>query len=509
MKKILVIVICFISVSFRINAQDAALPSFITDSLESYINKGLEEWSIPGLAVGIVKSGKVVYAKGFGVKSIDSNEPVDKNTLFMIGSNTKSFTAMTLALLDASEKLSLNDKVQNWMPEFRLRDTLASEEVNITDLLSHRIGFETFQGDFTYWSSNLTRAQVIEKMALIEAPHGFRTKWGYCNAAFVTAGELIPRVIERSWEETVRDSILNPLKMNQTLMVDEEFRNAPNLAMPHSIVNEEISRVPIANINNLAPAGSMSSNVPDLLKWLECLMNDGNVNSEQIFPAGAVQAIKSPASILGLDPGNNQLTHFYLYGLGLMINDRDGTLVYSHGGGVDGFVTQMMFIPEIQVGIVVLTNSDQNNFYNDLTNEIRDAFLGIPFQNHSSNSLARFEEQTQRDQTRIDSLSLVVQESNNPTLQLNAYTGNYTNEVYGAIDISRSQNQLVITFSNHPNLTATLEHLKKDTFLCTYSNTTFGVEEIPFEIDNNGVLGLSLKVADFIEYGRYDFEKTK
>ncbi len=498
-----------ISFSLFLKAQEVELPSFITDSLESYINKGLEEWRIPGLAVGIAKDGKLIYAKGFGVKSIDGSETVDENTLFMIGSNTKSFTAMSLAILAESGQLSLEDKVQKWMPEFGLRDTLTSRELNLTDLLSHRIGFETYQGDFTCWNSNLTRAQVIEKMGLLEAPHSFRTRWGYCNAAFVTAGELIPRIIGRSWEETVKDSILNPLKMNQTMMLDYEFRNAPNIAMPHSIVNGEISIIPITNMNSLAPAGSMASNVPNLLKWLDCLMNDGNINSEQILPARAVRSLKTPASILRLDPGDNQFTHFYLYGLGLMINDRDGTLVYSHGGAVDGFLTQMMLIPELQLGIVVLTNSDQNNFYNDLTNEIRDAFLGIPFKNHSSNSLARFEDRRQRDQLRIDSLRLVVQESNNPTLQLNAYSGNYSNEVYGTIDISRRQNQLMITFSNHPNLTATLEHLKKDTFLCTYSNSTFGVEEIPFEIDNNEVLGLSLKVADFIEYGRYEFRKTK
>ena len=157
-------------------AQDVKLPTFISDSLNRYIERGMANWKIPGLSVAIVKDGKVVLAKGYGVTSIKNGQPIDENTLFMIGSNTKAFTATALAMLQESGKMNLSDKVKKWMPEFRLRDSLASNDIMVCDLLSHRLGFETFQGDFTYWGSNLTRAEVIQKMALIQAPHHFRTQ---------------------------------------------------------------------------------------------------------------------------------------------------------------------------------------------------------------------------------------------------------------------------------------------------------------------------------------------
>ena len=166
-----------------------AQTSFIKDSLENYIEKGMKLWKIPGLSIAIVKDGKVVHLKGYGVTDLSSKQPVDENTLFMIGSNTKLFTATALAMLEQEKKISLDDKVKKWVPYFNLKDTLASNAVIIRDLLCHRIGFETFQGDFTYWASNLTRQDVIKRMALIDAPYNFRTNWGYCNAAFVTSGK--------------------------------------------------------------------------------------------------------------------------------------------------------------------------------------------------------------------------------------------------------------------------------------------------------------------------------
>tara|TARA_R110002033_G_scaffold169443_1_gene210230 strand:+ start:29 stop:1555 length:1527 start_codon:yes stop_codon:yes gene_type:complete len=507
MKKIILILsLLFFCISA--DAQEKELPTFITDSLESYITQGMKDWEIPGLSVAIIKNDKVVFIKGFGVTKVNGSEIVDENTLFMIGSNTKAFTSTTLSILQESGVLNFNDKVQKWMPEFSLKDKLATKEVNIVDLLSHRIGFETFQGDFTFWTSTLSRAEVIQKMSLIEAPYSFRTRWGYCNAAYVTAGELIPRVINKSWEQTVKDSILLPLKMNRTLMLAEELENTSNSAKPHTTIDNNLVEIPIANINNLAPAGSMSSSAEDMTKWLFAQLNNGKINGEQVISAKGVQTIRNPSSILGVDPRNNQETHFYLYGMGLMINDRDGKLVYSHTGGVDGFLSSVLFMPEEKLGIVVLTNTDQNNFVQNLTDEIRDAFLELPYQNYSKKSLERFKQNKLDESKRIDSLKKVVTLKSIPSLSLKEYSGNYINDVYGDIEIKLENNRLNIYFSNHPNLVGKLEHLQNDTFLCTYSIPIFGTTEIPFKVEKGKVSGVTLKVSDFIEFTPYEFKKT-
>ena len=476
-------------------------------ALDEYFARSREEWNVPGMAIAIVKDDIVVFSKGYGVRDSQNSLPVTNQTRFAIASNTKAFTATALSVLNDAGVLNLNDKVQKWMPEFKLKDELAGKELNIVDLLSHRIGFESFQGDFTYWSSNLTRAEVIQKMSLINAPYSFRTRWGYCNAAYVTAGELIPRVIGENWEDTVKDSILVPLKMDRTIMLSEDLDKASNYAKPHSIIDDELTEIPIARMNNLAAAGSMSSSVKDMTRWLIAQLNNGNVNGEQVLSPRSILRIRSSSSMLGIDTRNYQKTHFYLYGMGLMINDRDGKLVYSHTGGVDCFVSSVLFVPEEKLGIVVLTNTDQNNFYQDLTDEIRDSFLGMPYQDYSKNSLEAFKQNKLAQAQKIDSLKKVVQLKNETSLSLNKFTGDYSNDVYGRITLKLKNEVLNISFSNHPNLRAKLEHLQDDNFLCTFSIPIFGTTEMPFKVENGKVSGLTLKVADFIEFTPYQFRK--
>jgi hypothetical protein len=245
-----------------------------------------------------------------------------------------------------------------------------------------------------------------------------------------------------------------------------------------------------------------------MTKWLLAQLNNGKVDDTQILSARSIQAIRKPSSILGINPRDQQETHFYLYGLGLMINDRDGKLVYAHGGAVNGFLSQVMFIPEEKLGIVVLTNTDQNNFYNDLANEIRDAFLSLPYKGFSYTSLkSSREERRSRDQN-LDSLRKIVRLNNKLSLPIEAYAGEYQNEVYGKIWVRAEGGHLNIYFAHHPDLIGRLEHIQNDNFLCTYSQSIIGIEEIPFNIADNKVTGLKLRVDAFLEFTPYAFIKT-
>lgn len=510
MKKalMLAILLAFTATFGVVRAQERKLPSFVTDSLDNYIKRGLASWNIPGLSVAVVKDGKVVFMKGYGVTRIGGAEPVDENTLFMIGSNTKAFTSTALAILQASGKMSLSDRVKKWMPEFRLRDSLASNDVMICDLLSHRIGFETFQGDFTYWNSNLSRAEVIQKMSLIRAPYHFRTQWGYCNVAFLTAGELIPRITGRTWDDVVRDSIFVPLKMSRTFTSIDEAKKMANLASPHSVINKKMQAISFDNLNNLAPAGSIVSSARDMSRWLMMQLDNGMVDGAQVVSPKAIQAIRKPYSIIVTDPRDKKSSHFYLYGLGIGVNDFNGKMYYSHTGGVDGFFSSVMFMPEEKLGVVVLTNTDQNQLFLDLASEIRDAFLGLPYKGYSDKSLAQSEEEKMLSDARLDSLQNVVKQGNTPKLPLKSFVGRYTNEVYGDISVNLDRGKLNITFSHHPNLVANLEYMRNDTFLCSYSLPTFGIVEMPFKVTNGKVEGLTLRVNDFVEVTPYEFKKN-
>ncbi|HQW93737.1 MAG TPA: serine hydrolase domain-containing protein, partial [Ferruginibacter sp.] len=361
MKKLFLISIIFFSLQSA--AQNDSLPSFVKDSLDNYVNRALADWQIPGVAVGIVKNGKVVLMKGYGVKELNGAGKVDENTLFMIGSNTKAFTATALAMLDARKKLSLDDKVQKWLPDFKMADPWVAKETNIRDLLCHRLGFETFQGDFMYFDSDLTVAEVREKMGRLKPMYGFRSKWGYTNSAFLTAGEIIPKVTGTSWGDYITENIFKPLGMNNSLALSKDIKTAANRSLAHTVVMGELRKIPYGNIDNLAPAGSISSSVLDMSKWVMAQLNNGKLEGKEIIPASAIGQTRTPHSILGNGGHMFNKAHFALYGLGWFLDEYAGRKIVAHTGGVNGFVTSVCLVPEEKLGIIVLTNTDANNFY--------------------------------------------------------------------------------------------------------------------------------------------------
>lgn len=209
------------------------LESFLRDSLDIQIQRGMAQWDIPAMAVAVVQGDKVLWAKGYGVCDRERKAPVTENTLFMIGSNTKAFTGTAMAMLEVDKKWSLNDPVQKWLPDFKMKDPWVAAHLNLTDILCHRIGMETFQGDFTYWTSTLNSQQVIEKFGKFTPVYGFRTKWGYTNAGFAIAGECIRTVSGKTWAEFMQERIFSPLEMNRSVPLSAIAANTPDMAQPY------------------------------------------------------------------------------------------------------------------------------------------------------------------------------------------------------------------------------------------------------------------------------------
>jgi CubicO group peptidase (beta-lactamase class C family) len=481
--------------------------AFVKDSLDSYVEKALGEWQIPGAAVCIVKDGKVLLMKGYGIKEKNGSDKVDENTLFMIGSNSKAFTATAMAMLDADKKISLDDKVAKWIPQFKLENTAAGEQAIVRDLLCHRLGFQTFQGDFTYWTSNLTRAEVIEKMSHIKAPYPFRTKWGYTNAAFLTAGEIIPKATGLSWEEYITKNIFTPLGMTNTLALSKDFPNASNKCSAHTIANGELVKIPFCSIDNLAAAGSIGSSVNDMSHWVMAQLNRGKYNDAQVIPAAAISQTWQPHSILGNGGHQFNTGHFSLYGLGWFLEEYCGKKIVSHTGGVNGFVTSVTLLPEEKLGIIVFTNTDQNSFYEALKWEIADAYLGKPYRNYSKVYLGFYIQEKKQQETTEKKMADSAALKPSPSLSIIAYCGNYENDVYGNMKVVQENGELKMKFSHHPNMYAKLEAIGGNRFYATFSDPEFSKAIFPFVVSNGKVTGVTVKVADFIEYDPYEFKK--
>jgi CubicO group peptidase (beta-lactamase class C family) len=413
-----------------------------------------------------------------------------------------------LAILDYEKKLSLNDPVTKWLPAFTLDNKMAGEQAIIRDLLCHRLGFRTFQGDFMYWKSNLTRAEVIEKMGQLKAIYPFRTTWGYCNAGFLTAGEIIPRVTGIKWEDYIKEKFFIPLGMTRTLALNSEFSAAVNKSYAHDIVQGKVITVPYCIIDNLASAATISSSVNDMSKWVIMLLNDGMYGETRVVPSQAIAETRFPNSIMGNNGGLFNKSHFRLYGLGFDLKDYAGKLIVSHTGAVTGFLSSVTLVPEDTLGIIVLTNSIRNSIYYSLREEILDAYLGLPYCNYSQiyESGDKFDDNERR--MHIKQLQDSVAMNLKTDLPVKSYTGDYTHYVYGGMKIVQENGELRMIFSHHPNLYAKLESLGKNRFYATFSDPEFEEAVFPFSVVNGKVTSVTVKVADFIDYTSYQFIKT-
>lgn len=482
-------------------------PVFITDSLTQYVRQGLQDWNLPGLAVVVVKDGKVVLSKGFGVRNVTTKEPVDENTLFMIASNTKLFTATALALLETRGVLSLNDKITKYFPDYRLYDSNTTALVTVRDLLTHRIGTKTFQGDFTFWNTALSREEIMKRMRLLKPSQQFRQDFGYCNSCFLTAGQIIPKVTGRQWEQFVQDSLLTPLQMTNTYVLSTGVANRPNVATPYTTSFTNILEpVPYDNWNNLAPAASIISNVADLSYWLLFQLDSGRFNGKQVLPFAVLQKTRDMQTILGSRKSAFFPVHFRGYGLGLFMSDYAGRTVYWHTGGAGGMVSNVCFVPEEGLGIAVLTNNDNQNFFEALRYQILDAYLDVPYVNRSRQQLRGFRTGLREQVRQIEGWRARVKDAS-PELPLSNYAGVYTNELYGDITVSEIGKTLRINFVTKPDLSATLSYMDNGEWLMEYNNIEYGIFSVKFAIVAGKVKSVTTKQNEFVEYDPYTFTK--
>lgn len=483
------------------------VPAFVSDSLDAYINQGLTDWDVPGLAVVIVKDGRVVRMKGYGVRDLQSRNLVDENTLFMIASNTKLFTGTALALLETRGKLNLNDKVTKYFPTYRLYDSATTQLVTVRDLLTHRIGTKTFQGDFTFWNTNLSREEIMKRMRLLKPSLVFRQDYGYCNSCFLTAGQVIPAVTRQSWEAFVQDSILSPLQMTATRALSTDVEKQPNVAVPYTTsYTGTLQKVPYDNWNNLAPAASIVSNVSDLSHWLMMQLDSGRYNGQRVLPWSVLQKTRDVNIVTGSRKSAVFPMHFRGYGLGVFAADYNGRQVYWHTGGAGGMVSNVCFVPEERLGIAVLTNNDNQNFFEALRYQILDAYLAVPYTNRSRQQLPGFRQEMRQQLKEIEGWRSRAK-GGAPELPVPAYTGVYTNPLYGNITISQVGNNLRINFGAKPDLSATLSYMDGGEWLMEYNNVEYGIFAVKFDVASGKVKSLTTRQNEFVEYDPYTFLK--
>lgn len=377
------------------------------------------------------------------------------------------------------------------------------------DLHSHRIGTATFQGDFTFWNTRFSSKESMEKMRLLPPSLQFRQDFGYCNSCYLTAGSIVQAATGISWAKYKEDTIVKPLQMTDTYVTSNGIRaNHANMAIPYTnTFTANLLQVPDDQWDNLGPSASIVTNVKDLTQWLFMQLDSGRLQGKRILPWSVIQQTRDIQLMLSSRKSTVFPTHFQGYGLCVFVTDYMGRQVYAHTGGAAGMVSNVCFVPEEQLGIAILTNNDNQNFFEALRFQILDAYLGVPFTNRSKLFLTGFQEDRK---IQLDSIANWQKISGNalPALAISAYGGKYKHPLYGSISInSTKDNKLVVQFEQHPTLEATLQTLDNNDWLITYNNPEFGFFRIPIRIEQGKVKSITIKSNDFIEYGTYEFLK--
>lgn len=432
--------------------------------IDAYAEKARLDWDVPGIAVAIVKDDKVVFAKGYGVREMGKIERVNENTLFAVASNSKAFTTASLAILVDEKKLSWDDKVVKYLPEFQLYNPYVTSEITIRDLVSHRSGLDTFSGDLLWYETTYTTDEILRRVRFLQPKSSFRSRFGYQNLMFVAAGKVIEKVSGKTWSQFVTERILTPLGMNRTTTSVKDLKD--NYAIPHNESGGTLRVLHAGNVDGAAAAAGLNSSAADMAKWLRLQLGRGKYEDRQIFSQAQSGEMWSAQTILGVNPfpAKDAPTRlFSAYGLGWFLNDYRGRKVVSHGGGLDGMISQTAMMPEENLGLVVLTNSE-TGVNTILQNKIFDVFTDAPKRDWSAERLERAK-QNKAKETEADAKLVAARVANTkPSLPLKNYAGNYVDQLYGDATIAEENGKLVLRFVQSPNFVADLEHWHYDTF---------------------------------------------
>jgi CubicO group peptidase (beta-lactamase class C family) len=468
--------------------------------LDAYFANAQKSWGVPGMSIGIVKDGKVVFAKGYGVATQGTATPVDEKTLYAIASNSKAFTSAIIGMLVQEGKLSWDDKVKDHLPYFTLPDRYAGDHATLRDILSHRVGLGTFSGDIVWYNSNFSSEEIIRRIPYLPTAYPFRAGYGYSNLMYITAGEIIKKVTGKSWYENVKERILDPLNMSRTVVDIAKVPALGNAASPHALLRNTTHQ-PIAYTSweEIAATGGLISSVEDLCKWMIFNLNNGTHGRDTLLTPRTRTTLWTVHNAFAVDrtKSNDFGSTFAGYGLGWGLRDYHGHLKVSHTGGYDGMITSVSLLPDQKLGVVVLTNGLKAPI-NALAHYTFDAFLGRPANDWSLQDLDKANQAFARD-TRVADLKAARLLNTRPTQPLSAYAGTYHTPVYGNMTVTENNGTMEIAFEHTPNLDATLSHWHHDTFQLHWKKDhpwfTFGT--VKFSTDNNQrVTGISFEVPN-------------
>lgn len=454
--------------------------------LDAYVARALKEFEVPGLAIAIVKDGRIVLTKGYGVRELGKSAPVDEQTLFGIASNTKAFTAAALAILVDEGRISWDDPVTKHLPGFQMYDPYVTREMTVRDLLTHRSGLGLGAGDLMFFPpTTFTREEIVARLRYIKPATSFRSRYAYDNVLYLVAGQVVAAVSGKSWDDFIKERIFAPLGMTASNTSVKDLRPGGNFVSPHQKVEGRLQPVPYMNIDNTAPAGAINSNVAEMARWVMAQLGEGAINNGQngarrLFSqrqSREMWSAQTPIAVGNPPPALSALrANFSAYGLGWGLSDYRGHKVVSHSGGLAGMVSRVRLIPDMKLGIVVLTNQEAGGAMEAIAYHIIDHYLNAPSTDWISAFHGVAEQQLAQAREVEKKQGSARNVESKPSLPLAKYAGRYKDAWYGETAIALEEGKLVLRFSRTPGLVGDLEHWQYDTFVARWRDRSLNAD---------------------------------
>lgn len=479
--------------------------------VDELVNRTLTTFNVPGIAVGIVHNGNVVLAKGYGISNIETGEKVNSATNFGIASNSKAFTTTAIALLVEEGKINWDDKVKKHIPEFRMYNDYVTEEFTIRDLVTHRSGLGLGAGDLMVWPDghDFTPKDVIQNIHFLKPVSDFRSKYDYDNLLYIIAGVVIERVSGMSWAEFIQQKFLTPLGMDRTAPNWNILKDTTNAIAPHVPVDGKLKVIDRYTNPIFDAAAGIYSNVDDLAKWVQFHLNNGkSIDGRQLVSEKQMKELSKPQTLMPVATREPYHSLFRAYGLGFVLEDVAGKLQVSHTGGLEGIVTQIIMIPQLDLGIIVLTNQQEGAAFMAVSNTIKDFYLELP----ERDWVKEYDDLIAKRKGDADKITDEVWQTveSNKKLKLpdtKAIIGTYKDNWFGEITLSNEKGKLRFTSKRSSQLKGEMFYYKDDTYAVKWDNPYLHADAFVFVQAGNGkVTGLKMAPISPLTDFSYDFQ---
>jgi CubicO group peptidase (beta-lactamase class C family) len=456
--------------------------------LDGYVHKVMHDWHVPGLAIAIVDDGKVVLARGYGVRELGKPGKVDADTLFDIGSNSKAFTAAALGTLVASGKLEWDTPVVAVLPHFKLQSAYVTQNLTMRDLLTHRSGY---CDPSIAWFTNDADG-IVRRLRYQKQEYGFRTTFCYNNVQYLMASRFIPAITGTSWNDYVAAHLFKPLDMTSTVSTDAAVDASKDVATPHGMIDDKpvvIPRYWPHNMDVFAAVGGIWSSANDMSHWLQMLLADGKYDDKTVLDPAVLKTMQTPQILIAADTGVGKEIRawmpggtFYTYGFGLFVQDDNGHTLVWHAGDIDGMASAVVLAPDSHLGIVVLSNMDHANARFAIVAHVLQAMLGTPSHDIEPVLLADSHKHDAAGVAMEKKLADTRVRDGRPPLSLQAYAGIYADKLDGSAYVTLEHGHLVLRLGN-PDFSGALQPWHGNTFRVAWRNQFYGADYVTFDVD--------------------------